>query len=789
QGTLVSSGKARWIYSERKFRRLQLPGVAAKLLEGAVRIGRDEAPIFLSRDWPELVSSGKVESDFKVEDFRVTEAGPEVRLQLTGGLAILQGQLQFGYPDHVITVGVNDGAGGMWIPNRKDVMEYFVRDLTAEQEAKGRLLRAGFEGPQTGGIFHMKGQEQVITFFARHFARLQSEWVVKLEERLEKSAAQNIERIEPLLEVRGSGEQWFDLQIGYRSSGGEQFSSADIQRLLRSGQSHTRLKNGRIAVIDTGAVEELQEVLLDCAPEQRQGGYRISSTHAGFFTGAVKELGAWKFDAPQQWRERAGMQRGEIKPQVPALGKLDGLLREYQKEGVAWLAFLRQNRFGGILADEMGLGKTLQTLALLQSNHLFGNGARGPSLVICPTSLVQNWEAEAKRFVPELRTLVLQGSNRQSRFSEVEKAHLVITSYGLVRRDAEEYRKVEFDTVVLDEAQHIKNRQTQNAQAVKMIRAGHRLALTGTPLENSVLDLWSMFDFLMPGYLGSAKDFKERYEVPITRDKNVEAQKRLSRRVKPFLLRRLKKDVARELPDKIEQIAYCELTEAQRGLYQQMLETGREQISDSVRSQGIQKSRLLILNVLLRLRQICCDMRLLNLEKVEAENSSAKLELFNELLQEIIDGGHRVLVFSQFVRMLKLIEESLKEQEVRYSYLDGSTSNRAAVVNEFQTSREIPVFLISLKAGGVGLNLTAADTVVHFDPWWNPAVEDQATDRAHRIGQTRVVTSYKLITRGTVEEKIVSLQNRKREIIRGTLGSEEEFAAGLSWEELEELLG
>jgi SNF2 family DNA or RNA helicase len=347
---------------------------------------------------------------------------------------------------------------------------------------------------------------------------------------------------------------------------------------------------------------------------------------------------------------------------------------------------------------------------------------------------------------------------------------------------------MEFDTLVLDEAQHIKNRQTQNAQAVKAIRANYRLVLTGTPMENSVLDLWSILDFLMPGYLGSATDFRERYEQPITRDKDEAVQARLGRRLRPFILRRLKTEVAKDLPAKIQQVSFCELTDDQAQIYQQVLAVSRKEVMDAVGAQGVAKSRMIVLNALLRLRQICCDLRLLKLDNTEFnDESSGKLAMFGELLEEAIDGGHRVLVFSQFTTMLALLKDRLTAENIEFCYLDGATTHRGAVVEKFQGNPKIPVFLISLKAGGVGLTLTGADTVVHFDPWWNPAVEDQATDRAHRIGQTRVVTSYKLITRGTVEEKILALQHKKRAIIKATLGGEETLADNLTWEEIQGL--
>ena len=776
-------GKSRkWIFENNRFQPLPLTDSLLDLGRGAKTIPRAEVPLFLSRDWPALLSSGAVTANFKLEDFSLEPLAPKIRLMLTGGLAHLQGQLQFVYGDQVIRFGTADANASVWLPDPVKPAHYSTRDLTVEQSAVARLTRNGFTGPHAEGIFQLAGQNAVLAFFARDYQRLLREWEVKLEERLEKSTKQNLEVVTPRFEITPSGEQWFDLSVTYSSSGGsEKFSPADIQRLLLSGQSHTRLKNGKFALIDTGAVEELQEVLLDCAPQQHERGYRMNNVQAGFLRSALNEQPAWQVQAPKAWTERAQRQSGEMKIEPPPLGKLDEVLRPYQKHGVGWLHFLRQNRFGGILADEMGLGKTLQTLAYLQTVR-----SGKPSLIVCPTSLVFNWANEAARFTPDLKVLRLHGSKRHELVAEISSSDLVITSYGLIRRDAEMYRDLEFDTVVLDEAQHIKNRQTQNAQAVKSIRSQRRLVLTGTPLENSVLDLWSIFDFLMPGYLGSSVDFKERYEIPIAREKSVEAQARLARRIRPFLLRRLKSEVAKDLPPKIEQVSYCELTSAQQSVYEQILEAGRKEITSAVEANGLQKSRMIILNALLRLRQICCDLRLLKLENVDPANASGKTDLFRELLEEVVDGGHRVLVFSQFVSMLMLLKEHLAAEEIEYCYLDGSTTDRATVVEKFQKSA-IPVFLISLKAGGVGLNLTGADTVIHFDPWWNPAVEDQATDRAHRIGQSKVVTSYKLITRGTVEEKILNLQQRKREIIAATLSSEEAFTESLTWEEIQSL--
>jgi superfamily II DNA or RNA helicase len=814
-------GATTWAFHGTQFQPTAIPASVAAIFEGPVTLPRSRVPQFLSMDWPGLVARCDVTADFDLEDFSLEPASPRFKLHLAGGLAILTAKLECFYGTRSVKPGVSSPEDALWLPDPAAPTRYSTRNLAAEQAAVARLTRHGFIGPDSQGCWIVKGQDQVLGFFAREFPRMEKEWEVTLEERLERSTEQNLERVEPRFVVSPSGEQWFDLSVSYESSGGERLSAAEVQRLLLSGRGVGRSRSGKFLLLDSGAVEELQEVLLDASPQQQDGAYRLDNAQAGFVDATLRRQG-WSPQAPQAWAERAALQRGELKPPLPPLGGLEAVLRPYQKEGVAWLHFLRANGFGGVLADEMGLGKTLQVLALLAAvrnarheTRAQQEGAgprsafRAPSLVVCPTSLVFNWVAEARRFTPELRVLAIEGPERGESFVRLPDHDLIVTSYALLRRDFERYRAVAFDTVVLDEAQHIKNRQTQNAQAVKALRSRHRLVLTGTPMENSVLDLWSVFDFLMPGYLGSAKDFRERYELPITKAKDPAATDRLARRVRPFLLRRLKREVAADLPAKVEQVAYCELTEEQRAVYQQLLEAGRREVTLAVEANGLAKSRMVVLTTLLRLRQVCCDLRLLRAEQGEgvAESGSGpeealsplpdespvpapsgKLDLFSELLDEVIDGGHRALVFSQFTRMLGLLREQLGAAGVECCYLDGTTVDRAAVVERFQRDSRIPVFLISLKAGGTGLNLTGADTVIHFDPWWNPAVEAQATDRAHRIGQRRVVTSYKLITRGTVEEKILSLQQRKQSLLQTMLGGEEQFVGALNWEEIQQLL-
>jgi superfamily II DNA or RNA helicase len=772
----VIAGPTPWIFTGQKLQPLGLAAGLADLAHGPVRIQRVRVPAFLNLDWPKLAEQGAVEADFALEDFELEPAAPEFKLHLVGGLAVLQAELACFYG------GVSAASlppETPWLPDPQSPTRYAMRNFAAEQAAAARLLRAGFIGPDARGCYHLNGQNPVLNFFARDFPHLEQEWKVTLEERLERSA-EKLERVQPRFQITSSGEQWFDLHVSYDTPGGEPLAPAEIQRLLLSGQSHTRLKNGKFALLDTGAVEELQEVLTDCAPRQHASGYRLDNVQAGYLQAALRQQNGWKIQAPAGWLQ------GDIPLQPPPLGDLEAVLRPYQKEGAGWLLFLRNHGFGGILADEMGLGKTVQVLAHLRAVKQSGVERAGPALVVCPSSLVFNWEAEAAKFTPDLRVLALHGAERSGLFAEISSYDLIVTSYALLRRDAAHYRGLEFDTVVLDEAQHIKNRQTQNAQAVKAVRARYKLVLTGTPVENSVLDLWSIFDFLMPGYLGAEEDFRQRCEIPIMRERNAAVQARLARRLRPFVLRRRKREVAADLPEKIEQVSFCELNPEQRAVYQQVLEAGRREVVDSVNTRGLAGSRMIVLTALLRLRQVCCDLRLLKTGRVA--DVSGKVELFHELLEEALDGGHRALVFSQFTSMLSLLRQELEARNIGFCYLDGATTDRARVVDQFQRDAAVPVFLISLKAGGVGLNLTGADTVIHFDPWWNPAVEAQATDRAHRLGQKKVVTSYKLITRGTVEEKILSLQTRKRALTQGLLGGEETLAEAVSWEDIRELL-
>jgi len=460
-------------------------------------------------------------------------------------------------------------------------------------------------------------------------------------------------------------------------------------------------------------------------------------------------------------------------------------LRHYQAEGLSWLQFLRDYGINGILADDMGLGKTIQALAHILLEKQAGRLDR-PALVVSPTSVLPNWRAEAQRFAPQLRVHVSHGLARKAAFDQFSNADVVLTTYPLLSRDKEALLKQPFHLVVLDEAQQIKNAQTQAAKIVGEIDTRHRLCLSGTPLENHLGELWSLFHFLMPGFLGDDKAFRKAYRTPIEKHGNELRRHSLARRIRPFILRRTKEQVAAELPPKSEMLRTVEFDAAQKDLYETVRLSMHERVRAEIQARGLAQSHIIVLDALLKLRQICCDPRLLKLEAAKKVKASAKLQLLMEMLPELLDEGRRVLLFSQFTSMLALIEERLKEQGIKYAKLTGDTKNRELPVKAFQKG-EVRLFLISLKAGGTGLNLTAADTVIHYDPWWNPAVENQATDRAHRIGQDKPVFVYKLIVAGSVEEKITAMQKNKAALAASLLDGAQKGGAALSAEDISAL--
>lgn len=471
--------------------------------------------------------------------------------------------------------------------------------------------------------------------------------------------------------------------------------------------------------------------------------------------------------------------------EVPSI--VQASLRNYQTEGVQWLDRLRQMHLNGILADDMGLGKTLQAIIVLTQFNL--DHPDSCSIVISPTSLVYNWKEEFAKFNPHLKTLAVDGTptQRKKLLEGIGEFDVIITSYTLLQKDVDFYKSIPFGYAILDEAQHIKNRTTRNAQSVKMIQAAHKLILTGTPIENALDELWSLFDFLMPGLLSSYDRFVEKYIrhfSPSLPGKHLEG---LRRKVAPFILRRMKKDVLDDLPPVSEITYYCHLSDVQKSLYSSYAASAREELSQLVKKEGFDRVQIHVLATLTRLKQICCHPAIFAKDKAEP-GDSAKYDMLLELLQTLNAGGHKTVIFSQYTKMLGIIREDLQKQGIPFEYLDGSTKNRLSIVKNFNEDQNIPIFLVSLKAGGSGLNLTGAQFVVHYDLWWNPAVKNQATDRVHRMGQKHSVSSYELITRNTIEEKIVELHNRKKGLVKEVVSWGEDMMAKLTWEEVLQLL-
>jgi superfamily II DNA or RNA helicase len=588
--------------------------------------------------------------------------------------------------------------------------------------------------------------------------------------------------LKPKLIVKGSGIDWLSVSAEWEAEG-MKLSKADLERLAAATSRFVKLPNAGWVELDTAAVQGAHEAMADMgvagliAVPQRVGLEHVAH---------LDENGLKRFaDTPeaQALRERVRDFKGVPAAELPK--SLNAELRPYQKDGFDFLAHLVQVKLGGILADDMGLGKTLQTLTWLDWLKERNVKNPKPSLVICPASVLHNWRREAEKFTPDMKVLVLEsGAARHNLRKQIPEYDLIVTNYALLRRDLEEFHKFSFRAVILDEAQFIKNPGAQVTQSVKQLKCEHKLALTGTPLENRLLDLWSIVDFIQPGYLGTQEQFLDTYEPKGGDDAESEqriARRRLSAKLRPLLLRRLKKHVAKDLPDRIEERRDCPLGEEQRKLYLAELRRSRDQVMKAVETQGLNKSKMHVLAALTRLRQVCCHPAL-----VGSDTASGKTDTLFELLDPLIADGQKVLVFSQFVQMLELLQKECKARNIHTHVLTGQTKDRQSVVNDFQKESGACVFLLSLRAAGTGLNLTNASYVVLYDPWWNPAVEAQAIDRSHRIGQTQTVNAYRLIAPGTVEEKIWELQQSKAKTIADVLG-EEGFARSLTATDLEYL--
>ena len=559
-------------------------------------------------------------------------------------------------------------------------------------------------------------------------------------------------------------------------------------------KKYIRLKNGEFLELGDdgiGLLAELRETLHLTEAKLKSGCVQIPKYRAMYLDAALKS--SQKLSVEKN-REFKGIVRNmktieDSDYEVPET--LKTIMRSYQKTGFLWLKTLRENGFGGILADDMGLGKTLQVISLLLSEQEGGEGgAHGQrrSLIVCPASLVYNWKKELERFAPQLSARVIVGlaAERARLVAQSAEGEILITSYDLLKRDAHLYQDMVFAIQVIDEAQYIENPGTQAAKGVKGISAAFKLALTGTPIENRLSELWSIFDYLMPGFLYTYQRFRQEMELPIVTSSDEDKMKRLQRMIRPFVLRRLKSEVLSDLPEKLEENVYARLEGEQRALYDAHAQRMKELLSEKS-DKEFRTEKLQILSELTKLRQLCCDPSLL----FEGyQGGSAKLEMCMELLLNAVQGGHKILLFSQFTSMLDRLGERLKSEGVRYYMLTGAVGKeqRMQMVESFAQD-DVSVFCISLKAGGTGLNLTAADIVIHYDPWWNVAVQNQATDRAHRIGQKNVVTVYRLVSEGTIEEKILAMQERKRQLAEQVLNGDGMDSASFTREELLELLG
>jgi len=604
--------------------------------------------------------------------------------------------------------------------------------------------------------------------------------------------------------------QWFDFEMGISLEGEKVNLLPLFAEFIQAQLSiHTltelnsmpddkifsiKLKNEKVLSFPMKRLRKILAILTELYEEDSLSGsekLRLSKFRALQFNDLTDVLGTEKIQwrgslTPHEWVDKFTQYLAESKLVIPK--SFSGELRHYQTEGVRWLQFLKEMGFGGVLADDMGLGKTVQLLAhVLIEKHK--NQPHLPTLIVAPTSLLMNWKREAERFTPSLKILILHGNSRKENFSRLNHYDIILTTYALLIRDEETLKQQPYHLLVLDEAQYIKNVHSKAGQIARKLTAEQRLCLTGTPMENHLGELWSLFHFLLPGLLGEKTQFYRLFRTPIEKNGDTKRRDYLRQRISPFFLRRTKKEVLKELPEKIEMVRPVVLTDTQRELYEDVRIALHDDVLAIIKEKGLGRSQIYILDALLKLRQICCDPRLL---KVDRKNSnfdvldSAKLQWLMEMLPNLIDQGRKILLFSQFTEMIALIEKACDSAKIPYVTLTGKTSDRDAVIQTFQSGK-VPLFLISLKAGGVGLNLTQADTVIHYDPWWNPAVEHQATDRAHRIGQDKTVFVYKLITSGTIEEKIVSLQNEKQALLDAMLSGSIHSVDDLSLENIEKL--
>ena len=681
---------------------------------------------------------------------------------------------------------------------------HISRDLTAEQIALDRIKNEGFNGSvaDTGGdIEYVSSNSSNTIEVATRWQKFLLDVVPSLKRdgwniEFDTSFDLQFHSVDDWqVEVEDKNE-WFDLRFDLEVNGKKVPLLPLISEILMSYEPDNMpeslvvpIGNNEYINVSSQQVKPICQILYELHDRKTldaKGKLRLNRSDASRLTELEDTLNdnvQWIGGADlrvlgKKLNDFEGIQIADLPT------GLNANLRDYQHQGVNWLQFLREYKFGGILADDMGLGKTIQTLANLLLEKEIGR-MKKPCLIIAPTSLMSNWRRESEKFSAALDVLVIHGSDRHHKFDDIPNHDLILTTYPLIARDRESLLAHEYYYLVLDEAQNIKNPNTQAAKIVREIKADYRLCLTGTPMENHLGELWAQLDFLMPGLLGNATFFKRQFRTPIEKHNDDGRRQQLVKRIAPFMLRRKKSEVIEELPDKIEIVRSIVLDKNQAALYESIRLSMEKKVRDAIAKKGLAGNHILVLDALLKLRQTCCDPRLLSIPQAEKVDESAKLDTLMEMLEELLEEGRKILIFSQFTSMLAIIEERMNQSNFAYSKLTGQTKDRDAAIDKFK-SGDVNVFLISLKAGGVGLNLTEADTVIHYDPWWNPAAENQATDRAHRIGQDKVVFVYKLITENTVEEKILALQAKKQALMDGVYSKEKDVGnMQLTQEDLE----
>ena len=724
-------------------------------------------------------------------------------------VGLLRAQLVFDYA----------GLRGSWDPVEPSVIvqqsntrTLLIRDLQVEQSMDAQLLAHGLLGtPHTG--YHLPGphsQQTWLDWADTDFAAFRADGFTVTRDDALTDWLQRADALDVQMQAQNSNDPdaspWFDLSLGMEINGERHNILPWLPSLLNqlanapadeaSGERvlppfvYMRKPDDSFIRVPTEPLRPWLAALLELVGDRQHDldgdSLRLSRMEALRAGAALGEGAVWTGASALQELVAQLAGRSAL-PEVPLPEGVHASLRPYQQQGLNWLQFLRRAGLNGILADDMGLGKTLQTLAHIQVEKDAGR-LTNPALIIAPVSLMGNWQREAQRFCPGLRTLVLHGQDRHDVADTTHAHDVVIAPYSLLQRDREGWLQAPWHIVVLDEAQNIKNASTLAAQVVAELQTQHRLALSGTPMENHLGEIWSLFHFLMPGFLGSQAKFGSLFRTPIEKRGDTERLAQLRSRITPFMLRRTKALVAHELPPKVETVMRVELEGPQADLYEAIRLTTEKAVREALDSKGLAKSHITILDALLKLRQVCCDPGLLKLESAKKVTRSAKLDQLMEILPEMLAEGRKVLLFSQFTSMLERIEAELKARSIPWVKLTGQSQKRDAIIDQF-TSGAVPLFLISLKAGGVGLNLPQADTVIHYDPWWNPAVETQATDRAHRIGQTQSVWVVKLVAQGTIEERILALQERKAALAEsmysGAQGRKEPL---FSEDDLQELL-